>query len=201
MAKKFYAVRKGYNTGIYESWDECKKQTSGFSGAEFKSFPTKEEAMAFIEGRKSDDNAAASEAIAYVDGSFLVEKSMFSFGAVLFHNGEEKHFSKAFDIPDLVSMRNVAGEIKGAEFVMQYCLDNNIASIDIYYDYEGIEKWCIGAWKANKSGTQRYAEFYKNASKSVKINFIKVRGHSGVEYNELADKLAKKALGIPVDID
>ena len=51
MAKKFYAVRKGYNTGIYESWDECKKQTSGFSGAEFKSFPTKEEAMAFIEGR------------------------------------------------------------------------------------------------------------------------------------------------------
>ena len=157
MAKKFYAVRKGYNTGIYESWDECKKQTSGFSGAEFKSFPTKEEAMAFIEGRKSDDNAAASEAIAYVDGSFLVEKSMFSFGAVLFHNGEEKHFSKAFDIPDLVSMRNVAGEIKGAEFVMQYCLDNNIASIDIYYDYEGIEKWCSGAWKANKSGTQRYA--------------------------------------------
>lgn len=196
MAKKFYAVRKGYNTGIYESWDECKKQTSGFSGAEFKSFPTKEEAMAFIEGRKSDDNAAASEAIAYVDGSFLVEKSMFSFGAVLFHNGEEKHFSKAFDIPDLVSMRNVAGEIKGAEFVMKYCIENNIPAIDIYYDYMGIEKWCTGEWKANKPGTIDYRDFYNSIKDKLKVNFIKVKGHSGDKYNDLADKLAKKALGI-----
>jgi len=30
----------------------------------------------------------------------------------------------------------------------------------------------------------------------VDIDFIKVKGHSGDKYNELADKLAKKALGI-----
>lgn len=201
MKKKYYAVRQGRVPGIYESWDECKSQTDGFSGAEFKSFPTREEAKAFIEGKENADDGSVSDVFAYVDGSFLLEKAMFSFGAVIFHNGEEKHFSRAFNTPELVSMRNVAGEIKGAEFVMQYCLDNNIESVDIYYDYEGIEKWCTGAWKANKSGTQRYAEFYKNASKSVKINFIKVRGHSGVKYNELADKLAKSALGIPVNMD
>ena len=35
---KFYAVRKGRKPGIYESWDECKNQTDGFSCGEFKGF-------------------------------------------------------------------------------------------------------------------------------------------------------------------
>ena len=194
--KKFYAVRKGRVPGIYESWEECKRQTTGFSGAEFKSFLIKEEAQAFIDGEKSKNDGDISEVCAYVDGSFSKETAMFSFGAIIFHNGEEKHFSKAFDIPELASMRNVAGEIKGAEFAMQYCIDNGIKSIDIYYDYAGIEKWCTGEWKTNKLGTKKYAEFYKKASDAVKINFVKVKGHSGVLYNELADKKEKKALGI-----
>lgn len=196
--KKYYAVKNGRVPGVYNTWDECKKQTMGYSGAEFKSFSSEEDAKLFVLGTlyNEPDDGSVSEAYAYVDGSFLKEKLMFSFGAVIVHNGEEKHFSKAYDDPDLATMHNVAGEIKGAEFVMQYCLDNKIPSVDIYYDYAGIEKWCTGEWKANKSGTQRYAEFYKKVSKCVDIRFVKVKGHSGVRYNELADKLAKSALGI-----
>ncbi|MBQ2258277.1 MAG: RNase H, partial [Lachnospiraceae bacterium] len=41
-----------------------------------------------------------------------------------------------------------------------------------------------------------YAEFYRKASAKVHIQFAKVRGHSGDTYNELADQLAKGALGI-----
>ncbi len=36
-------------------------------------------------------------------------------------------------------MRNVAGEIEGAKLAMQFCIDNHIEEIDIYYDYEGVE--------------------------------------------------------------
>jgi ribonuclease HI len=32
------------------------------------------------------------------------------------------------------------------------------------------------------------------ARKDMEISFVKVRGHAGNKYNELADKLAKKAL-------
>ena len=32
---KFYAVKKGRKPGIYESWDECKKQTLGFEKIEW----------------------------------------------------------------------------------------------------------------------------------------------------------------------
>lgn len=38
--------------------------------------------------------------------------------------------------------------------------------------------------------------FYNKVSSKVKIQFIKVKGHSGNKYNDVADKLAKKALGI-----
>ena len=47
MAKKYYAVRTGRKTGVFLTWAECQKQVTGFSGAEFKSFPTMEDAQAF----------------------------------------------------------------------------------------------------------------------------------------------------------
>ena len=37
--KKFYVVWKGKKTGVFTSWDECKKSIDGFKGAEYKSFP------------------------------------------------------------------------------------------------------------------------------------------------------------------
>lgn len=41
---KFYVVWAGYQPGIYDSWEECKAQIDGFSGARFRAFPTCEEA-------------------------------------------------------------------------------------------------------------------------------------------------------------
>ena len=115
---------------------------------------------------------------------------------VMMHKDEELYFSKKFEKDDLSDMRNVAGEIQGSMAAMQYCLDHDIKSISIFYDYEGIEKWCNGDWKAKKPGTMHYVEFYKNASKHVDVDFIKVKGHSGDKYNDMADELAKKALGL-----
>ena len=36
--QKFYVVWVGKTPGIYNTWDECKEQTSGFKGAKFKAF-------------------------------------------------------------------------------------------------------------------------------------------------------------------
>lgn len=48
MAAKYYAVRKGRNTGIYRTWDECKSQVFQYAGAEYKSFTTEQEALEYI---------------------------------------------------------------------------------------------------------------------------------------------------------
>ena len=52
MAKKYYAVRVGKVPGIYQTWDECKKNVHGFPAAEYKSFPSEEEAKAYM-GREA----------------------------------------------------------------------------------------------------------------------------------------------------
>eukprot|EP01112_Ceratiomyxa_fruticulosa_P011741 TRINITY_DN3212_c0_g1_i1.p1 TRINITY_DN3212_c0_g1~~TRINITY_DN3212_c0_g1_i1.p1 ORF type:complete len:306 (+),score=47.12 TRINITY_DN3212_c0_g1_i1:233-1150(+) len=45
---KFYAVRKGRVPGIYETWDECERQVTGFPRPAFKKFNTLEEALGYM---------------------------------------------------------------------------------------------------------------------------------------------------------
>lgn len=47
--KKFYAVKKGRNPGIYTTWAECHAQVSEFKGAVFKSFVSIADAKKFID--------------------------------------------------------------------------------------------------------------------------------------------------------
>ena len=68
--------------------------------------------------------------------------------------------------------------------------------VTIYQDYESVAKRATGEWKAKKPGTIAYREFCAAAAKYIRFRFVKVKGHSGDKYNDLADRLAKDALGI-----
>lgn len=204
MAGKFYAVKAGRQTGIFNSWEECKKQVDGYPSASYKSFKTAAEAAAYIglipnqtaianTNNSPADFVTDNTAIAYVDGSYNISTCEYGYGVVFFYNGEEIHLKKGFPKDDLAAMRNVAGEIKGSEAAISYAVSKHISSIKIYHDYEGISKWCTGEWKANKEGTIAYRDFYNNAKKHLKIEFVKVKGHSGDTYNDIADRLAKEA--------
>lgn len=198
--KKFYAVRKGKKPGIYSTWDKCKKQVDGFSGAEYKGFGTLIEAETFLYNTEKQTKSFRinenedNEIIVYVDGSYNDITKEVSYGMVTIHNGKERYFSGKVKEKDLAEMRNVAGEIKGAEAAMCYAIKNNYEKLVIYHDYEGISKWCTGEWKAKKKGTQDYKELFENVSKKLKIEFVKVQGHSGDKYNDIADMLAKKVI-------
>lgn len=193
---KFYAVRQGHQTGIFTAWDECRAQVHGYPGAEYKSFTSREQAQEWLNKAQAAQVTTDAEAVAYVDGSYHIRDKRFSYGAVILTDGKELTFSKAFDDTSLAEMRNVAGEIKGSEFAVAYCMEHDIKSVDIYYDYAGIEKWANGDWKTNKDGTKAYAEFIRQARGKIDIRFVKVKGHSGDKYNDMADMLAKQALGI-----
>jgi ribonuclease HI len=52
-AKKYYVVWNGRKTGIFETWAECEKQTKGYQGAKFKSFPTLAEATQALKAGSS----------------------------------------------------------------------------------------------------------------------------------------------------
>ena len=53
MAKKYYVVWQGRETGIFTDWDSCKTQVDKFAGAKYKSFKTRDEAEAAFLGRTS----------------------------------------------------------------------------------------------------------------------------------------------------
>lgn len=196
---KFYAVKNGYHIGIFNTWEECRKEVSGYSGAEYKSFKTEAEAKAYITDAAQlslFDEPENNTAVAYTDGSYNIKTKEFAYGLIIFENGNEHTFSKAFSDSGLAAMRNVAGEIMGAKAAMQFCIENEIGKLDLFYDYEGIEKWCTGEWKTNKDGTIAYKKYYDSIKDRLSVSFVKVKAHTGDKYNELADRLAKDALGI-----
>lgn len=60
--KKVYAVRRGRQTGLFNTWAECEKQVAGFPGARFKGFTSAAEAMAWLAGDDSAGGATAGAA-------------------------------------------------------------------------------------------------------------------------------------------
>ena len=54
--------------------------------------------------------------------------------------------------------------------------------------------WATKSWKANLKGTKAYQDFFEEQKDKINVEFIHVRAHSGIKYNERADELAKEAL-------
>lgn len=133
--------------------------------------------------------------IAYVDGSYDKYNHIYGYGCfLLLPNGKTKSISGNGWNEKLAKMRNITGEILGAMTAVQWAVKNHYPSIDIYYDYYGIEKWVTGKWNANNPMTRNYVSFMLELSKKIIIIFHKVSAHSGDVYNDRADALAKEAI-------
>lgn len=204
--KKYYAVRKGRVPAIYTTWSDCQKQVIGFAGAAFKGFATLAEAEAFMNGAESLADSSNADidkqldkldeetVVAFVDGSFHAGLKKYSFGALLFYSAGQKELSGAFTDPNKIHARNVAGEIEGVKAAINWSIEQGKKELYVYYDYEGIEKWATGDWQAKQPLTQDYAKFCKTQSQKINIHFRHVKAHTGVNYNERVDSLAKAAL-------
>lgn len=141
---------------------------------------------------------ADDEVIAFVDGSYDVTEEKSAFGAVIISSGGNKDILyKAFTKKlgqDFISLRNVAAELEGVKEAVNWAITYKKKKLTIFYDYEGIEKWAIGEWKAKKDLTKKYVSFIQEKKNYIDLEFVKVLAHSGIRLNEKADRLAKDAL-------
>ena len=105
MPGKYYAVKKGRKPGVYQSWAECKAMVDGFPGAVYKSFKTREEAVAFAKAATytgadaapkmqnamkktmQQEDGAMPSVYAFVDGSYNVATHVYGYGGFLIHDG------------------------------------------------------------------------------------------------------------------
>ena len=192
---KYYAVKKGRNPRIYTSWDSCLKEVKGYSGAIYKSFKTMEEAEIYMTGEEKQIEIEANSVIAYVDGSYNQKLKVYGSGVVYITDDKEFELMKSYDDAYHIH-RNVAGEVKASELAIEKAIEDKKDQIIIYHDYQGISSWANGDWKTNNNLTKSYKSFIDQARKKIKIDFVKVKGHSNDKYNDKADQLAKKAAGI-----
>lgn len=200
---KFYGVRRGRTTGVFSSWDACRKQIFKFPCAEYKAFPTREEATAYASGTEktliNTTTLSSDSTIAiWVDGSCFPQNDgslRVGWGLLVKKDGEEVYRAKGNDIPvEALKHRNVAGEIVGILKALQWCQKHGITEVTLYYDYQGLESWATEAWRAKLPFTQSYAKTVK--ASGIYIHWVKVKAHSGNPENEIVDQLAKEgALG------
>lgn len=129
---------------------------------------------------------------AYVDGSY--REGLVGWATVIVKDGVlYGEFSGVMNEEEVQGTRQVAGELKAVEETLFWCKEQKVKEISIYYDYTGIKEWVTGAWKAKKEITQRYRDHIRACG--IKINWIKVKSHSGISFNEKADQLARRIIG------
>ena len=192
---KYYAVKAGREPGIYETWTECKEQTLGYSGAIFKAFTSRKDAEQYITQTTEKTPVKDNLPFAYIDGSFSKKRALYSWGGYINDHGRIYILQGTGNAADYMQYRNITGEVRGALNVMQKAIELGISEINLYYDYAGIEQWADNRWKCKTQLSQFYKSYYEKRRDRLKINFIHVKGHTGIEGNEIADYLAKEAAG------
>lgn len=208
-AKKYYAVKKGKITGVFESWQDCKTSVDGFPNAQYRGFATLEEARAYLgEAAPTEERppvekppVVSGRLSVYVDGSYDDSLKKYAFGCVfLLEDGIRLAYGNGGN-PQSLQHRNVTGEMLGAMYAVRTAMMNGFSEVEICYDYEGIEKWVTGAWRSKTELTRKYADSMREWGRSIRILFKKVAAHSRIRYNELADRTAKRGLregnGVP----
>ncbi len=126
----------------------------------------------------------------YTDGSYRNKQLAYAV-VVVKDDSVIAEMSGLVEVGTLQGMGQVGGELKAVRQAVEWSLEHGLDEISLFYDYEGVEKWATGEWRANNAATQAYAEFIRNCP--VKIHWRKIRSHSGDRWNDRADRLAKAA--------
>lgn len=140
-------------------------------------------------------------AYAFVDGSFNEfheEGSRYGFGGIVHVNGEDVPIAGHGSEKEFVVSRQIPGEVFGALAAIEKGIELGVEHLVIFYDYNGIGYWATSGkrWKAESAIARKYVERYDELSSKIKVNFYHVKAHDEIEGNELADRMAKKEVGL-----
>lgn len=198
MSGKYYAVVKGRVPGIYTTWKDTQAQVTGFSGAIYKSFKTKQEAEDFYNKSNNTVNIDINTStIIYTDGS--CKDLICGYGIVIFENNEKiTYYGK---VPRTVMINknklqyNDVAELYAIYIALYHTKGDTILYTDCMYAVTTLKSY-IHDWI--KTNTLKERENYElllsiyNLMKDRNVDIKHVEAHVGIQYNEECDQLANK---------
>lgn len=129
---------------------------------------------------------------AYVDGSYDPSTGYAGYGFCIIRH-RIKIYEEHGSISDPHQSRNVTGEVTAAQRAVEWAIERNYTDLILYYDYTGIELWANGTWRSRTIVSDNYRVFIQQAIRNINIDFRKVKSHSGNEWNNYADFLARRS--------
>ena len=219
VKKKFYVVWVGKQTGVFTDWAVVQPLVAGYPGAKHKSYPTIEDAKkALASGAPAARSPSTKSSATQKGREFILDKAydihIFSDGACDPNPGEAGSGVAVYELGLLSELwygcyeplgTNNTAELnalyKALEIAERMGGPSRRIQIlsDSSYSVNAMTKWSIG-WEKNgwtRKGNQELANkeliasmysLYKRLAESVDLAHVK--GHSGVEGNELADRLS-----------
>lgn len=212
MAKNnFYGVRYGVNpkTGeevknqIFEKWSDVLPLITKVKGAEYKGFVTREEVETYVSTRdplfNKKENMYPKDCMHfYVDGSCTHEGDAYSYGVAYVDKEQVAGWEYGKSTKE-TSMRQIGGELLGAMKALMYAKSKGIKKLVIFHDYKGVCYHATGYWKRDNQLNEKYYQWcqkYFLENPDIEVIFCKVDAHDKDPFNEIADGLAKLAIGL-----
>jgi ribonuclease HI len=124
---------------------------------------------------------------AFVDGSYISGVS--GYGAVIYLGDVVQ--TELFGIVPQAKSRQIDGEFQSVIETLKWCKNNGVKRIRINYDYQGIENFATGVWKAGSEIAKKYVDFINE--NEIELEWRKINSHTGNFKNNKADFLARKA--------
>jgi ribonuclease HI len=180
---------------------KCMKKKFGI-GVQFRKFKTEEDAIHYLHSEHENSPIDEEDAfVFYVDGSSSGKNNKITYGFVVFQNSRPIYAeSGRVENKETKSLGNVAGELTAAMKALDYAAEHHYRKVIVRHDFDGI------SYLQRPSLRQRHGfiEFYTDwimawhaDHPQIHTEFEKVKGHSGVQGNNWADRLAKRAWDVP----
>lgn len=211
MAKKFYVIWVGREPGIYSDWPTAQKQIMKFSGAKYKSFPSKAEAEAAFAGGtvSSDANLSAppvkTDIVIYCDGGCDPNPGKAGSGVAVYQNDQLSQLWYGMFNPNGTNNTAELNALYYSLRLAQHAINQGLSAqilCDSMYSIQCIRDWAAG-WERNgwkkKTGEIKNLDIIKQAYTLYnqikdKVLLSHVKAHAGTEGNELADRMTMVAV-------
>jgi ribonuclease HI len=224
MAKKFYVVWRGVKTGVFHDWPSTLAQVDGFSGAQYKSYPTLPEAeAAFRSGAparspsataaskprvvRTDhaDAVAASDTVIFCDGACEPNPGKAGSGMAVYRAGVlASLWYGAYNPAGTNNTAELNALLQALTLARTEIQANRTVQVrsDSSYGLNAVTKWAAG-WK--KRGWRKVDGEIKNLEviqalyalyQEIEddVKLQHISAHVGIEGNELADRMAMLAV-------